>query len=127
MKIFERTKFYYNMILLNRRNTLIMFLGLGISLAMISEGLIFMYSFQYNAFIEFNKEIPTEQLTVNINAIDVTEDLETFFPLFHNITNRAIENAELNERILRTDWFGAKRTMLYIDSKSNPGKGQLIP
>ncbi|NHJ49779.1 MAG: ABC transporter permease [Asgard group archaeon] len=126
MRLFERTKFYYNMILLNRRNTLIMFLGLGISLAMISEGLIFMYSFQYDAFIEFNREIPTRQITVNINGIDVTTDQETFFPIYDEIIARAIKGAGLNESVLRTDWIGVRDAMLYIDSKSNPGHGQLI-
>ncbi|NHJ49778.1 MAG: FtsX-like permease family protein [Asgard group archaeon] len=126
MKFFERTKFYHNMLLLNRRNTLILLLGLGISLAIISEGLIFMYSFQYNAFIEFNREIPTIQLTVTTSGTDVRENQDEFFPLFEELIDRAITNVDINTSILRTDWIGEKNSMLYIDSKNNPGNGQLI-
>jgi putative ABC transport system permease protein len=114
------------MILLNRRNTVIIILGLGISLAIISEGLIFMYSYQYNAFIEFEKEIPPKQLTINVDAIDVTNYQDNYFPFFNQVTSEAIENAELNESILRFDWFGLRGAMLYVDSKSNPGQGQLV-
>ncbi|MHA1188024.1 MAG: hypothetical protein ACTSSK_14325 [Candidatus Heimdallarchaeota archaeon] len=39
MKRFEKVKYYYKLLLLNRKNTFIMFLGLGISLALIAEGL----------------------------------------------------------------------------------------
>jgi ABC-type antimicrobial peptide transport system permease subunit len=115
------------MLLLNRRNTLVIFLGLGISLAIISEGLIFMYSFQYDAFIEFNKEIPTEQVSVGIEGVFIVGQEDTLFSQFNNITNRVIEDVGINQSLLRSDWFGNKGTMLYIASKDNPEEGQLIP
>ncbi|NHJ49777.1 MAG: hypothetical protein FK733_18440, partial [Asgard group archaeon] len=126
MKFFERTKFFSNMLLLNRRNTIVMFLGLGISLAMISEGLIFIYSFQYGAFVEFNKEIPPEQFTVKISGVDVSVNKEMFFPFYNRLIDNAIKKTNLNTSILRSEWVGRRDTMLYVDSKNNPGNGILI-
>ncbi|MCK5158794.1 MAG: hypothetical protein KAR08_06535, partial [Candidatus Heimdallarchaeota archaeon] len=71
---------------MNRRNTLIMFLGLGISLAMISEGLIFIYSFQYDAFTEFNKQTPTKQFTLTLSSFNVHGQEDTILSKIKNIT-----------------------------------------
>ncbi len=127
MRVFERLKFYYKMLLLNRRNTLVMFLGLGISLAMISEGLIFIYSFQYDAFVEFNKKTPTKQFTITLSSFDVTGDEDTILSKINNITQDVIDEVGIGDRILRTDWFSERGTMLYVDSNQPEGEEQLIP
>ncbi|MHA1531537.1 MAG: hypothetical protein ACTSR6_06020, partial [Candidatus Heimdallarchaeota archaeon] len=125
MQLLERFKFYYKMLLLNRRNTLVMFLGLGISLAMISEGLIFVYSFQYDAFTEFNKETPTKQFTLTLSSFDVRGEEDTILSKIHNITQDVIEEVGIQDRILRTDWFSERGTMLYVDS-NDPDRGELL-
>ena len=127
MKLLERIKFYYKMLLLNRRNTLIMFLGLGISLAMISEGLIFTYSFQYDAFTEFNKKTPTKQFTITLDSFDVEGDEDTILSRINNITQNVIEEVDIQDRILRTDWLSERGTMLYVDSNDPGGEEQLLP
>jgi ABC-type antimicrobial peptide transport system permease subunit len=127
MRILERLKFYYKMLLLNRRNTLVMFLGLGISLAMISEGLIFIYSFQYDAFEEFNQFTPTKQFTLTLSSFSVTGEEETIISKITNITKDMIEEVGLQDRILRTDWFSERGTMLYANSSVPGGGEQLIP
>ncbi|NHJ84908.1 MAG: ABC transporter permease [Asgard group archaeon] len=123
MRFLERLKFYYKMLLLNRRNTLIMFLGLGISLAMISEGLIFMYSFQYNAFVNFNKQTPTKQFTISIGAFEVTDADENIVSKLNNMTQAVIEEMELESRILRTDWISQKGAMVFL-KPNNPAQAE---
>ena len=125
MKLLERIKFYYKMLLLNRRNTLVMFLGLGISLAMISEGLIFTYSFQYDAFTEFNKKTPTKQFTITLDSFDVEDQEDTILSRISNITQDVIEEVGMQNRILRTDWLSERGTMLYVDSNDTRGEEQL--
>ena len=77
MAAIEKFKYYYKLLLLNRKNALIMFFGLGISLALISEGLIFMYSFQYDAFQDFTKQTPTKQYTLSVDSINVVDKKDT--------------------------------------------------
>ncbi len=127
MQLLERLKFYYKMLLLNRRNTLVMFLGLGISLAMISEGLIFIYSFQYDAFVEFNKQTPAKQFTIKISSFSVEGKEETILSKINNITQDVIEEVGIRDRILRTDWFSKRGVMLYVNSSDPEGEEQLIP
>ena len=127
MRVFERLKFYYKMLLLNRRNTLVMFLGLGISLAMISEGLIFVYSFQYDAFVEFNKKTPTKQFTITLSSFNVAGEEDTILSKINNITQDIIDEVGIRDRILRTDWFSERGTMLYVNSRNPSGDEQLIP
>lgn len=116
MKAFEKVKYYYKLLLLNRKNTFIMFLGLGISLALIAEGLIFMYSFQYDAFQDFNKETPTRQFTIIADNYDYSDVSDTIVSDLYNRTERAVENAGLTDRILRTDWIAEKGAIIYLDA-----------
>ena len=104
-----------------------MFLGLGISLAMISEGLIFIYSFQYDAFTEFNKQTPTKQFTLTLSSFNVHGKEDTILSKINNITQDVIEEVGIQDRILRTDWFSERGTMLYVDSSDPEGEEQLIP
>jgi len=93
-----------------------MFLGLGISLALIAEGLIFMYSFQYDAFQEFNKETPTRQFTIIADNYDYSDVFDTVVSDLNNRTKRAIENTGMTDRILRTDWIAEKGAIMYLES-----------
>ncbi|NHJ31891.1 MAG: FtsX-like permease family protein [Asgard group archaeon] len=127
MEILERFKFYYKMLLLNRRNTFVMFLGLGISLAMISSGLIFVYSFQYDAFLDFSQKVPPQQFTITLSALNVQGEEETILSKINNITQAVIDETGIDDRILRTDWFTEKGTMLYVDSNETGGVEQLLP
>ncbi|MBD3189075.1 MAG: FtsX-like permease family protein [Candidatus Heimdallarchaeota archaeon] len=123
----EKLKLYLKMIFLNRRNTIVMFLGLGISLALISESLIFMYSFRYSAFQDFTQEPPTKQFTINVPSFNILEDKTTVLSNFQNITSEAIETAGLEERVVRADWFVKRGTMLYLGNAKKPDEGQIIP
>ena len=96
--LMEKIKLYYKMIFLNRRSTIAMFLGLGISLALIAESLMFMYSFQFGAFEGFYNGTPAQQFTVSISSFDIRGEIEGSIPRLQEISERAIENAELSDR-----------------------------
>ncbi|MHA1441877.1 MAG: FtsX-like permease family protein, partial [Candidatus Heimdallarchaeota archaeon] len=111
-----KVKYYYKLLLLNRKNTFIMFLGLGISRALIAEVLIFIYSFQYDAFSDFNKEIPTRQFTIIADNYDYSDVNDVIIEELSNRTERALENVGMDDRILRTDWIAEKGAIMYLDS-----------
>ncbi|MGC9779410.1 MAG: FtsX-like permease family protein [Candidatus Heimdallarchaeota archaeon] len=126
MRILERLKIFYKMLLLNRRNTVVMFLGLGISLAMISEGLIFIYSFQYDAFTSFNKETPTRQFTIKISLTHIIDREDVIISEILNITNSVLDNIGITDRVLRTDWISERDTYLYVGPRYANGTEKLL-
>ena len=101
----EKIKLYYKIIFLNRKNTIIMFLGLGISLALISESLMFMYSFQYGSFEGFIQDNPTRQITISIDSYDITNEPVAGVLRLKEITDKAIEDAEVSDRVKKVDWY----------------------
>ncbi|MHA1211715.1 MAG: hypothetical protein ACTSSH_04560 [Candidatus Heimdallarchaeota archaeon] len=124
--IIEKIKFYNRMVFMNRRSTIVMFLGLGISLALISQSLLFMYSFQYGAFTGFYNGIPTRQVTVSVSAFDIREHEESSIPELSSILDTAIENAEIEDRIKRYDWFLARGFFTVIKNTAN-GRDTILP
>jgi ABC-type antimicrobial peptide transport system permease subunit len=121
----EKLKLYYKMIFLNRRSTIAMFLGLGISLALIAESLMFMYSFQFGAFEGFYNGTPAQQFTVSISSYDIRGQIEGSIPRLQEIATRAIENAELSDRILKIDFFLDRGFFLTVNSTS--GNRMILP
>ncbi|MCE7744641.1 MAG: ABC transporter permease [Candidatus Heimdallarchaeota archaeon] len=121
----EKFKLYYKMIFLNRRSTIAMFLGLGISLALIAESLMFMYSFQFGAFEGFYNGVPSQQFTVSISSYDIRGEIEGSIPRLHEITDLAIENAELSERVLKVDYYLDRGFFLAVNSTS--GSRMILP
>ncbi len=103
-----------------------MFLGLGISLAMISEGLIFMYSFQYDAFTSFNKETPTRQFTIKISLTHIIDREDVIISEILNITNSVLDNIGITDRVLRTDWISERGTYLYVGPRYTNGTEQIL-
>lgn len=82
-----------------------MFLGLGISLALISESLMFMYSFQYGSFEGFIQDNPTRQISISIDSFDLTNEPVAGVLRLKDITNTAIQNAEAEDRVKKVDWY----------------------
>jgi len=121
----EKLKLSYKMIFLNRRSTIAMFLGLGISLALIAESLMFMYSFQYGAFEGFYNGIPAEQFTISISSFDIRGEVEGSIPRLQEIADRAIENAELSDRILKIDFYLDRGFFLAVNSSH--GTRMILP
>ena len=64
---FEKINLFLRMIFVNKKYTLVAFIGLGISLSLISTSLIFLYSYQFNAFNKYVVDHPEEQITVTPN------------------------------------------------------------
>lgn len=96
-----------------------MFLGLGISLALISESLMFMYSFQYDSFTGFANGVPNRQFTVTLSSYDVTDYEEASIPLLNEQMDLAIENAEITDRVKRSDWFLSRGFFIVALSSTN--------
>jgi len=124
-KFREQLRIYLKILRLNRRSTILSFIGLGFSLALISEGLIFAYSFQYGAFVEYMGESPTQQLTVSLISFTQSNSKETIDEL-KSISAQATTNAELTSRIRRIDWYYTQGKLLEVRSRST-GLYQILP
>jgi len=116
MKRLEQLKFYGKMLLQNRRNTIIMFIGLGISLALVAQSLMFMYSFQFGAFTGFYRDVPTRQMTIGIGTTDITESKETIITNLNTITNDVIEEIDFTDKIDTIDWFIGRGLFLCVNT-----------
>jgi ABC-type lipoprotein release transport system permease subunit len=110
---------------MNRRTTILMFLGLGISLALISESLMFMYSFQYDSFTGFANGTPTRQFIITMSAYDVPEYEEASIPLLNEQMELAIENTEISDRIKRYDWYISRG--FFLVANTSAGWNTIIP
>jgi len=124
-KLLEKAKLYFRLILMGRRSTIVTFLGLGISLALISEGLLFLYSFQYGAFTGFYNGVPTKQMTISLSAYDIRDYSEQSIPLLLDVTNQAMKNSEITNRIRRIDWFLSRGFFTVLETKS--GREAILP
>ncbi|MBN1329405.1 MAG: ABC transporter permease [Candidatus Heimdallarchaeota archaeon] len=122
----EKIRFYNHMVFMNRKATIVMFLGLGISLAIISESLMFMYSFQYGAFEGFYQGAPPRQFTVSVSSYDIREYPEASIPVLFNATTRSIENADMTDRVKRVDWFLTRGFFLVVKNL-NSGMNTILP
>ena len=103
-KLFEQLKIYLKILGLNRKATILSFIGLGVSLALISEGLIFVYSFQYGAFVDY-AGTPTKQLTVDLITQLNIGDYDAYYDELYNITDTIIDNLGARNRIRKMDWY----------------------
>ena len=103
-----------------------MFIGLGISLALIAEGMMFMYSFQYGGFTGFYREPPIRQFSIGISALpldDVTEEIDEI----DAIVEATIVEQNLKERVDQIDWFLGRGLFLVADSLVEIGNWSIIP
>ncbi|MHA1306006.1 MAG: FtsX-like permease family protein [Candidatus Heimdallarchaeota archaeon] len=117
--IIEKFKLYYKMIFLNRKNTIIMFLGLGISLALISESLMFMYSFQYGSFEGFIQENPSKQISISIDSYVLTNEPVAGVLRLKEISDTAIENAQAADRVKKVDWYLERGAFTVVFDENN--------
>ena len=106
-KFLEQLKIYLKVLGLNRKSTIVSFTGLGISLALISVGLIFSFSFQYGALPEYLGAEPTKQLTLSLINFELDDPQETYNEL-QDIVTKASEDYNFENKIRRIDWFYAK-------------------
>ncbi|NHJ04788.1 MAG: ABC transporter permease [Candidatus Heimdallarchaeota archaeon] len=116
MKRLEQFKFYGKLLLQNRRNSIIMFIGLGISLALVAQSLMFMYSFQFGAFTGFYRDVPTRQMTIGIGTTDISETKDTIIKNLNKITNDVIEEIDFTDKIETIDWFIGRGLFLCVNT-----------
>jgi len=125
-RFIEQLKIYFRILLLNRRSTILAFLGLGFSLALLSEGLIFAYSFQYGAFAEYVGEPPTKQLTASISGFFIEDDPKDVKDFFYNKANEVSDSLGITARIRKFDWFFEKGRLLGVQAPVINGSLQVI-
>ncbi|MEA2071610.1 MAG: hypothetical protein U9O98_10015 [Asgard group archaeon] len=126
-KFIEKFKLYFKLLFLNRKNSIVMFLGLGLSLALIAESLMFMYSFQYGAFEDFMGGAPTQQFTITASDYDISTVENAGIPELNSLTEDAIEESNMEERISNTDWFLGKGLFTVAKIKSSGSETILSP
>ncbi|TFF84589.1 ABC transporter permease, partial [Candidatus Heimdallarchaeota archaeon] len=119
MSFFEKLKFYSKMIILNRKNTIVMFIGLGISLGLIGESLTFLYSFQYDAFEDFNRQTPTRQMTITIDSFDVSDVKNSIVSDLNSLINNIITSEGMEDEILRTDLIAERGGILCVEPRES--------
>lgn len=119
-------KVYIRVLLLNRRSTLLSFLGLGLSLVLISEGLIVAYTYQYGAFVEHVGETPSKQLTVSMSAFDIEDNSRELNDYFHEITAQISSELGLTTYIRKMDWYFEKFLILGIQVPAVNGNFQYL-
>ncbi len=125
-KLIEQMKVYIRVLLLNRRSTLLSFLGLGLSLVLISEGLIVAYTYQYGAFVEHVGETPSKQLTVSMSAFDIEDNSRELNDYFHEITAQISSELGLTTYIRKMDWYFEKFLILGIQVPAVNGNFQYL-
>ncbi|MHA1737248.1 MAG: FtsX-like permease family protein [Candidatus Heimdallarchaeota archaeon] len=123
-KFTEQLKIYMNLLQLNRRSTILSFLGLGLSLILISEGLIFTYSFQYGAFEEYTSVAPPKQVSALTDMLNFPELPSDMINTLQNISQQAIDEQKINSRIKKVDWHFEKGQA--IGAMGNNGIYQFI-
>jgi ABC-type antimicrobial peptide transport system permease subunit len=102
-----------------------MFIGLGISLALISESLMFMYSFQYDSFTGFTNGVPPNQVTVTFSSYQIPTYEEASITILDEAMEAAILKSDMTDRITDHDWFLSRNMFLVVDT--DQGFNAILP
>ncbi|MEA2071562.1 MAG: FtsX-like permease family protein [Asgard group archaeon] len=125
MNLFEKTiekiKLFAQIIFVNKKYSIIAFLGLGISLGLTAQGFIFLYSYQYDAFNSYLTENPTEQITITPgNMISSLGREETLLTNLTQIMDNSFKESNLEQRVKFRTWFNRRAVFFpYEDRNSN--------
>ena len=114
-RVFEKIALFSRVIYINKRSTLVAFIGLGISLALVTESLTFLYSYQFDAFNKYVKENPYEQITITPSNMIITynreetiiSDLEGLIDqssIYSNVKNKINYRYFLNRRAVLLEY-----------------------
>ncbi|TFF84167.1 ABC transporter permease, partial [Candidatus Heimdallarchaeota archaeon] len=123
---FEKFVLFLKIIFINKRHSLIAFLGLGISLALVAQNLIFLYSFQFNAFNTYVTENPIEQLSIYPNnMVDTFGIEETVIPDLQSIMDNSLAETNLGEITTSRTWINRRAVIMpFFDYQQN--KSELL-
>jgi hypothetical protein len=101
------------MIFLNKKYTLIAFIGLSISLSLVAENLIFLYSYQFDAFNKYVRENPEEQITITpSNMLNSFGKEEVIIPELNGIIDQSLIFANIKDRVISRQWINRRAVLL---------------
>lgn len=112
-RVKEKILLFFRMIFVNKKYTLVAFLGLGLSLSLIGTSLIYLYSFQFNAFNTYISENPQEQITVSpTNMLNSFGIEETIIPDLNALVDDALSSNDLGSRVTNRMWINRRAVVV---------------
>ncbi|MFW9924564.1 MAG: FtsX-like permease family protein, partial [Candidatus Thorarchaeota archaeon] len=112
-RVTEKINLFFRMIFVNKKYTLVAFIGLGVSLSLVTTSLIFLYSYQYDAFNKYVREHPQKQIVITpgnmINSYGIEESL---VPNLNSIVDNALSSSDLGGRIITRSWFSRRAVVV---------------
>ncbi len=125
---FEKINLFLRMIFVNKKYTLVAFIGLGISLSLISTSLIFLYSYQFNAFNKYVVDHPEEQITVTPNnMINSFGQEDTLIPDLNSYVDTSISDSGLQGRLSYRGWYNRRAVVLPYEDRNHNNSTELMP
>ncbi|MGC9778548.1 MAG: FtsX-like permease family protein [Candidatus Heimdallarchaeota archaeon] len=126
-RVYEKINLFFRIIFINKRYTLVAFIGLGISLALVAESLIFLYSFQYDAFNTYIRENPEEQITITpTNMINTYNREDTIVPELETIVDKALVSSGLEGTTAFRYWINRRAVVLPYTDYLNYNNTELV-
>ena len=114
--------------MINKKFTLVAFIGLGVSLSLVTTSLIYLYSYQYDAFNKFVSEHPEEQITVSPANMLSTEGIEeTIIPDLDKVLDDSLTFSGLEGRITFRGWFNHRTVVAPYQDRNNYNSTEVMP
>lgn len=127
-RVFEKLNLFIRMIFINKKYTLVAFVGLGISLSLVSTSLIFLYSYQFNAFNKYVTDHPEEQITITPNNMINSFGLEdTLIPDLNSLVDNSISDSGLQGRVSYRGWYNHRVVVLPYEDRNHNNDTELLP
>ncbi len=127
-RVFEKLNLFFRMIFINKKYTLVAFVGLGISLSLISTSLIFLYSYQFNAFNKYVVDHPEEQITISPNnMLNSFGQEDTLIPDLNSLVDTSISDSGLQGRVSYRGWYNRRAVVLPYEDRTHYNTTELLP
>ena len=112
----EHLKLNFQFIGFSRRLAVITIIGLSISVAMVSENILFLDSFRYNAFEEFTESTSDPYIEVSMNHVGTQGS--NLISIIRNSVTVSFEELDIEEEYLLTqEWFPYKPFFLLLNNE----------
>ncbi|NHJ04009.1 MAG: hypothetical protein EAX90_04245 [Candidatus Heimdallarchaeota archaeon] len=126
-RVSEKINLFFRMIFINKKYTLVAFIGLGVSLSLVTTSLIFLYSYQYDAFNKYVIDHPEEQITIApANMISSYGIEDTIIPDLDALVDQSLLSADLEGRISFRGWFNHRAVVAPYQDRTHSNTTELI-
>ncbi|HUU78878.1 MAG TPA: ABC transporter permease [candidate division Zixibacteria bacterium] len=127
-RVSEKINLFFRMIFINKKYTLVAFIGLGVSLSLVTTSLIFLYSYQYDAFNKYVIDHPEEQITVApANMLSSYGIEDTIIPDLDALIDQSLTSADLEGRISFRGWFNHRSIVVPYQDRTHNNSTELLP